>query len=720
MMSCIRPFILLILISISCTLHAQNSWPKEIGLTSGGKIIIYQPHPESLEGNLLTGRAAISVRETAKSEPVFGAIWAETRLLTNLDTRMATMENIKIQEVRFSNVADDSKIEKLKALLERETSAWNLEISLDNIISTLESDGKSVSDNFNTAPPKILFTDKPTTLVLIDGEPKIEKNKEANVDVVVNTPFLILKNPEDKLFYLFGGDYWYTSPSVTEGWKPAGPLSGSMKEIDKSVREQQETTQKDSPSTPPAILVSLEPAELIQTDGEADFQTIAGTGLLYVSNSENEILMDIEQQQYYVLLAGRWYKAPSLNGPWNYTAADALPEDFQKIPSGSEKDVVLSNVAGTEEAREARLDAQIPQTAKVDINSTDCSVTYDGNPQFQRIDGTSLEVAVNTSSTVLKSGNSYYAVENGVWFISMNPQGPWKVSTERPSDVDNIPPTSTAYNTKYVYIYDVTPTYVYMGYTPGYLGSYVYGPTVIYGTGYYYRPWYGAYYYPRPVTYGFGMHYNPWTGWNMSFTYSVGFFSFSYGWGGGYHHGGWWGPPVYRPPYRPYPYRGGYGPGRGNNNRVTNININNTNNIYTNRRDVQTRDRATPGQSRDRRPSNGNTRERPSSSDRNSRDVRPSETTSNTRDRKPIAQPSSREKNNVYTDRDGNIYKQQGNGSWQQRSSSGWTAPSSSTDRSNLNRQSTQRTRGQTRTSTYQRSTTPSAPRPAAGRRRGN
>jgi len=42
----------------------------------------------------------------------------------------------------------------------------------------------------------------------------------------------------------------------------------------------------------------------------------------------------------------------------------------------------------------------------------------------------------------------------------------------------------------------------------------------------------------------------------MSFGYSVGFMHVGFHFGGGYHYG-WFGPPRYRPPYRPY-YGGGY------------------------------------------------------------------------------------------------------------------------------------------------------------------
>ena len=44
----------------------------------------------------------------------------------------------------------------------------------------------------------------------------------------------------------------------------------------------------------------------------------------------------------------------------------------------------------------------------------------------------------------------------------------------------------------YVKVYDSTPEYVVVGYTPGYSGAYVRTAVVVYGTGYYYQPWIGS------------------------------------------------------------------------------------------------------------------------------------------------------------------------------------------------------------------------------------
>jgi hypothetical protein len=383
---------------------------------------------------------------------------------------------------------------------------------------------------------------------------------------------------------------------------------------------------------------------------------------VYVSNSEDDIFRSVSDQQYYVLLSGRWYAAAKLEGPWTYVASDNLPADFAKIPEGSPKDNVLSSVAGTPASIDAIHDAQVPQTAKVDRKTATCTVTYDGEPKFEKIEGTSLELAMNTSSTVLKSGTTYYCVDEGVWFESASAKGPWKVSTERPKDVESIPANSSAYNVKYVYIYDSTPDVVYVGYTPGYMGCYVYGPTVVYGTGYYYNPWYGPYYYPRPVTYGFSMHYNPWTGWSMGFHYSSGWFHFSMYGGGGY-----WGPPVYRPPYYP-PYRGGMYGGRGPTYiHNGDINIDRSNNLYNQRNGVNTRDVQRGNQAR----------------------TQPSTRDQQNRNQPQTQQRPSTQRGDVYSDKNGNVYQRNDNGNWNQRQGDQWkqTQQSSQMDRDYQNRQ---------------------------------
>jgi hypothetical protein len=283
---------------------------------------------------------------------------------------------------------------------------------------------------------------------------------------------------------------------------------------------------------------------------------IAGTDLLYMSNTERDVFMDTRSRQYYVVLAGRWYRSASLNnGAWTYVPSQKLPASFYQIPSDSEKGYVLTFLADTKEAEEAVMEAQIPQTATIKRNEAKIEVTYDGAPKFEQIRDTDVEYAVNTSFQVLKIKGKYYACHQAVWFVSDSPTGPWIVSDYRPEEVDSIPPDSPVYNVKYVHVYDSTPETVNVGYTPGYAGTYVNDDTVVYGTGYAYPGWAGTSYYPAPITWGLNPWYYPDYGfWGFGAGFVSGFFfgfvpgvviSPWWGWGG------WW--------YPWYGYGYGYG-----------------------------------------------------------------------------------------------------------------------------------------------------------------
>lgn len=568
-----------LLLLISHFGFSQNEWPKDIFAKNGARITMYQPQPETMNGNIIQGRAAFSVEETPNTELIFGVFWFSSTIITDRDDRTVTLETIKITDVKLPGVDDQEKITKLKSLLETEIPLWGLVSTIDEINATIEMEQVNASEGLKNDPPQIFYSEEPTLLLLFDGEPKTEQDKDLKMERVINTPYLILKASEDKKYYLYAGQGWYVSPQVGDGYSLTASLPKSIKSVDEQIKKEQTEKPNSNAKAPKKVISSTKPAEIIQSDGKADFKNIQGTNLLYMANSDDNIFRNIDDQKFYLLLSGRWYAAGKLEGPWNYIPADNLPAEFAKIPEDSPKGLVLASVPGTSASIDAIHDAQVPQTAKVDRAKATLTVSYDGDPKFEPIEGTSLELAMNTKSTVLKSGKEYYAVDNGIWFIASNAKGPWKVSDKRPKDVEQIPASSPAYNVRYVYIYETTPEVVYVGYTPGYMGSYVYGPTVVYGTGYYYNPWYGPYYYPRPVTYGFSMHYNPWTGWSMGFHMSYGFFNFSIYGGGGY-----WGPGAYRPPY--------YGGGYGNNVFINNgdINIDRSNNIYNNRDHVSTRD----------------------------------------------------------------------------------------------------------------------------------
>lgn len=675
--------------------NVDADWPREIQ-TDKGKIIIYQPQPEKLTGNLLEARAAISIEGTDGKQPSFGAMWFKAQMNTDRGTRTAVLENIDVTNLRFPAITDSSRKEDLIDMIETEVLKWQMQINLDDVVTTLEQNSSDNLPSFNNKAPEIVVTEKPSLLVVLDGSAKmVDYNKQFSK--VANTPYFLVKDKDGGQYYLYTQSNWYTSGNLMTGWSKVDKPSKDLRKIEDDIKKTQQKNKADNNTAGNndnyyndqntatgdlQIIVKDHPSELISSNGKPNFVPIQNTSLLYMDNSNADVFMNIDNNQYYTVLSGRWYKAPSTSGPWNYIDANQLPKDFANIPQGSAKDNVLAYVPGTDASRDALLDNQIPQTASVDRSSAKASdVTYDGSPSFKPVEGTNLQYAQNTSSTVFRSGNTYYLCDNAVWFQSSSPSGPWTVSTTRPPEIDNISPSNPNYNTKYVYIYDVTPSTVYTGYTPGYLGAYSYGPTVVYGTGWYYPGWYGAYYYPRPVTWGFGFNYNPWTGWGFSFGFNYGWYdpwySFGYCYGG---YGGWWGPPVYHPYYyRPAYYYGGggfygkpyYRPtgyyGRPNNVVVNNnviINNRNSRNVYSyHTNGVTTRPAASRGVARD---VNNVITTRPQRYDGSTStgNVRPAAVS-------PNGSGNVNRPNNVYTDRQGNVYRRNNN-NWEVRDGNSW------------------------------------------------
>ena len=189
----------------------------------------------------------------------------------------------------------------------------------------------------------------------------------------------------------------------------------------------------------------------------------------------------------------------------------------------------------------------IPQTATVPLKGGPTfTPSFDGPPQFVPVAGTSLTYVTNSSVPVIQvAPGAYYAVTAGVWFSATQITGPWVIATSVPTSIYTIPPSSPIYYVTYVRIYEATPTVVYVGYTPGYLGTVV-APwgTVVYGTGYAYSPWIGSVWYPPPYTYGVAAApiYNPYVGYTFGFAMGLATAAWMEPyWGGAYYHPAYWG-----------------------------------------------------------------------------------------------------------------------------------------------------------------------------------
>jgi len=632
---------LLLLSPIWAQEDSTSGWPREI-IVPEGVVVMYQPQPDKLDGDRLKARAAVAVELKGSSEPVFGALWLEARLDTDRAERTATVVDVAVTRVRFPE-QDEGNAQKLKALLEKEIPKWQLPISLDRLSATLElaEQRAETAQKINTDPPKILFVPEPAVLISLDGEPRLTKEENTELMRVINSPFTILFTPSQKAYYLYADiDTWYTSNDVQGNWtvskKVPAEVAARAPKMEGGPAETDQEDHTGQPGPPPKVIVATEPTELISSNGKPEYTPIAGTDLLYMSNTDSDVLLAINNQEHYVLLAGRWYASAKLDGPWRYVQGDKLPPDFAKIPEDAELGTVLYAIPGTDIAKEAVLDAQIPQTAAVDRKKAQLTVEYDGDPKFEKIKGTQMTYAVNTATPLINANGKYYACDQAVWFVADKATGPWQVATSVPDEIYTIPPESSLYHVTFVRIYYFTDEVVYVGYLPGYTNTYVHNTTIVYGTGYWYPGWHGRWYYPRPATWGFHVRWNPWTGFRFGFSYSNGPFRFTIG-GGRWYRGGWWGPGSYRGYRRGYRhgyrkgrnagYRAGYRTGRRNAAQQ---------NLYRNQRNQ-------------------------------ARTTKPSDTAG----KRAQAKATSKRDNNVFADREGNVHRKTDQG-WQQRANEGW------------------------------------------------
>ncbi len=489
---------------------ADGGWPRTIH-SDGIRIDVYQPQVDTWANGKLENRTAMAITEKETGQSIYGTAWLSGRTTVDQEKRLVTLYDIEVKKITFPS-AGTRESAYVKAASEA-LQQWSVTIALDRLLADIaitQNEQKSTGDNLSSDPPQIFVRENPAVLILIDGEPVMQKVPDSTFMRVVNTPAMLVLDPGSGRYFLRGEGYWMTAAAVKGPWRKATDVPGSLS----ALLDPAETS--NPPANPgesaPEIIISTEPAELIQIKGEPQFSAIDGTRLLYITNTDSDLFLSLTQQHYYVLLSGRWFTAATLAGPWEFVAGSALPVDFSRIPGGHPKSAVLASIPGTPEARDAVVAAQVPQTATVDRKKATFTATYDGEPKFKHIEDTDMSYAVNSPDDIIKARGKYYAVSNGVWFVADNPLGPWSVCDFVPPEIYSIPPTVPVYHVKYVHVYDSTPDWVYVGYTPGYFGSFIWGGVVVYGTGFYYPYWYGNYYFGWPWTWGFGFNYGYWGG----------------------------------------------------------------------------------------------------------------------------------------------------------------------------------------------------------------
>jgi hypothetical protein len=508
---------------------ADPGWPR-VFKEDKKQLTVYQPQVDYWHGYTnLHFRSAIAVNGVSKQEK-FGV--AEVDALTVVDhgARVVAIVPLK-RELRFANVPEPELTKLRQAAEELHPSGQATTLSLDRVIAYLDPAAQPVQPAVavNLDPPKIFSSTTPAILVMFMGEPQFKPVETNRTDLLfaLNTNWDVLYDSTSRQYYLLNGEGWLTTPDVLKGpWVPAVNLPASVYSL--PATENWAEVRKRLPGKPakiaPTVFVTTEPAEMILTDGPPNYMPVRGTRLLRVNNTDSVLFLHTGDGKLYFLVAGRWFRGGSLDGPWSAASTD-LPPDFAQIPADDPSAYVKASVPGTREAQDAVLLASIPRTTTVELVPVTEVVTYSGTPQFVVISGTTVQYAVNTPNQVFLVNGGYYWCYGGAWLYATVPTGPWTFCTTVPTAIYTIPPSNPNYNVTYVTVQSATPTTVVYSQTSGYSGEYVAATGVLmFGMG----MLVGAaiadddhyhYYYPPPCHYSYGcgaVYHHGWGGYYAS------------------------------------------------------------------------------------------------------------------------------------------------------------------------------------------------------------
>jgi hypothetical protein len=505
----------------------DGGWPRDLAAPDGGEIRIFQPQIASWDGQRhMVAYAAVAYSAKGATKPAIGTIKMEADTSVAVGDRLVNFTDFKMTETNFPNVPTDQLrgvVSQISGQISKAVPEGDMVIGLDRMLARLDKSQiipKNI-EGVKADAPTIFYSTTPAVLMNVDGDPIWSPIMNNDLKFAVNTNWDLFQDTPTNALYLRYNNSWLTATDVKGPWKSVSRLPESFSKLpaDDNWKDVKAAIPPRSLSSSelPKVFVSTTPAEMILLEGAPSYLLVGGTSLLWVNNTESDVFRLGKGGTLYFLVSGRWFSAPDFKGPWTF-ATQMLPEDFKKIPLSHPRSNVLASVPGTDQAAEAVLLAQIPQTARVskkDVKAPE--VLYAGDPKFEPIEKTTVSRAVNTDKDIIKVGDLYYMCFEGVWFMSRSPNGPWSVTGSVPKEIYEIPASSPTYNVTHVTVVEDNSDAVVFATAAAYTGMMVAWGCVVWGSGWYYPPYYyggGFYPYYRPYypTYGYHASYNPWTG----------------------------------------------------------------------------------------------------------------------------------------------------------------------------------------------------------------
>jgi len=192
----------------------------------------------------------------------------------------------------------------------------------------------------------VLVVQKPSELIVINGEPSFQPITATQLMWVNNTETDLFFDSTAKQFYFLTSGRWFrTADLKSRQWVAATTeLPGDFQKIPvdhprahvlaavPGTRQAEEAVIAASIPQTATITRNSAKAE-VKYIGEPKFEPIPGTRISYASNTPNDVF-EIDGR-YYLCLQAVWFASATPNGPW--APADKVPDEIYQIPPSSAK-----------------------------------------------------------------------------------------------------------------------------------------------------------------------------------------------------------------------------------------------------------------------------------------------------------------------------------------------------------------------------------------------
>ena len=191
--------------------------------------------------------------------------------------------------------------------------------------------------------PKIVTTDRPSEMLLFDGEPALEDVPGTSLQWASNTESDIFFDSVGKTWYVLLSGRWFRATDLDGPWTFAtadlppnflnipqdAPYYAVRASIPGTSESAEARLRASIPTTARVTKGSITP--VITYSGEPQFEPIEGTELTYAVNTTATVIN--VGSQYFLLQDGVWFVADSPQGPWSL--ASEVAEEIYDIPPSS-------------------------------------------------------------------------------------------------------------------------------------------------------------------------------------------------------------------------------------------------------------------------------------------------------------------------------------------------------------------------------------------------